>query len=113
MSAESALSESDRGQLLASFAPPGIGLRLSLAPVNTSWPIPRAFDIYESGVLVRSFGTSAWISRGAIRSIRRGRGYVRIKWELGGGTASATVSSWFRIGRVERALVEANYALER
>ncbi len=111
MNDQSPSSEETRGRLLAKFAPPGVGLRLGYAPVNTSWPFPRAFDIYENGILVRSLGTSAWIPRGAIQSIRRGPGYVRIKWELGGGTASATVSNWFRIGRIERALKAAGYTV--
>lgn len=113
VSTQGPLDDSARGNLVASFAPPGIGLRIAYAPVNTSWPFPRAFDIYENGIRVRSLGTSAWIPRGAIKSIRRGPGYVRIKWEVGGGTVSATVSSWFRIGRIERALVEAGYALRK
>ncbi|NEN04716.1 hypothetical protein G3T36_02425 [Diaminobutyricibacter tongyongensis] len=112
MSDQSSAHESVRGPLLASFAPPGVGVRVGFSPVNTSWPFPRAFDIYENGILVRSLGTSAWIPRGAIQSIRRGPGYVRIKWELGGGTCSATASNWFRIGRIKRALEDAGYVLE-
>ncbi len=106
-------TEGDRGQRLAKFAPLGVGVRLGLAPVNTSWPFPRSFEIYEKGILVQALGTTAWIPRTAIESMRRGPGYVRIKWELGGGTRSATVSDWFRIGPVKRALEQAGYPLER
>lgn len=106
-------SDETRGHLLAKFAPQGVGLRLSLAPVNTSWPFPRSFEIYEHGLYVMALGTSAWIERGAIKSLRFGVGYVRVKWELGGGIRSATVSSMLRIGRIKRALQDAGFSATR
>lgn len=114
MSDRSFVSANDgRGQQLARFAPPGVGLRLGYAPVNASWPFPRSFEIYETGILVRSLGSSAWIPRGSIGSMRHGPGYIRIKWSAGGATQSATVSSWFSIKRIEDALEQAGYAFER
>ena len=102
-------SEGSRGRLLARLAPQGVGLRLGVTAVNASWPFPRAFAVYEGGIFVSSLGTSAWIPRDSISSLHRGPGNIRVKWELGGGTSSATVSSWFHIGRVEQALTSAGY----
>lgn len=113
MNNEGRPSSDETGTLLAHFAPQGVGIRESFTPVNASWPFPRALEIYENGILAVALGTTAWIPRASIQSLHRGAGYIRIKWELGGGTSSATVSSWFNIGRVHRALEQFGFPIRR
>ncbi len=88
-------------------------MRLDFAPVNASWPFPRSLEIYEEGLFVRSLGSSAWIPRVAIMSLRRGWLNIQVTWELGGGTRSATVVSWLHIGRIQRAFESDGYSVAR
>ncbi|MEY9850640.1 hypothetical protein ABH923_000318 [Leifsonia sp. EB41] len=111
MNADSTAAES-RGRLVAKLAPQSIGFRTGIAPVNVGWPFPRKLEIYENGLLVSGMGSSAWIPRTSIASVRRGPGYVRVKWETGEGNGSATIASWFRIAQVQRALESAGYAVQ-
>lgn len=101
----------ERGPFLAAFSPQGVGVRTGFAPVNASWPFPRQLDIYENGLSVRALGTTVWIPRAAIQTIHRGRANIQVKWELGGGIQSATISSWWHMRQIAEVLQAAGYAL--
>lgn len=94
------------------MAPQSVGFRTGIAPVNVGWPFPRKLEVYENGILVSGLGSSAWIPRASIVSVHRGPGNIQVKWELGEGTGSATIASWFRISQVQSALESAGYSVQ-
>lgn len=101
----------ENGRLLAGFSPFGVGIRMGFTPVNTSWPFPRRFQIYERGLSIAVLGNTVWASRETILSIRQGSLSIRIRWALAGGTQSAALSSWFQTQRIAQALASADYEI--
>lgn len=101
----------ENGRLLAGFSPFGVGIRMGFTPVNTSWPFPRRFQIYERGLSIAVLGNTVWAPRETILSIRQGSLSIRIRWALAGGTQSAALSSWFQTQRIAQALASAGYEI--
>ena len=101
------------GPALATFRPLGVGVRTGVLPVNVSWPFPRSFSIYREGLSFQLFRVETWIPYEEIEMIMRGRGLIRFIWSNRGAKASATISDWFRAGRIADALEGEGYRVVR
>ena len=100
--------ESPYGQLLWSAKPFGIGIRDGIA-VNASFPFSRSVKIFDQGLLLQSLGTTVFVRRRDINSIRRGPGYVQISWGTGDHQSSAVINDLARISRTVDALRAAHF----
>lgn len=108
---ECVTDDSSCGQLLWSAKPFSIGIREGLT-VNASFPFPRSLKIYDQGLLLKSLGTTVFVRRMDIESIRRGPGYVRISWGSGDHQSSAVINDLARISRTVAAMRAAGFSVE-